>query len=147
MKICYYIQNCHYKCHWTSHKTFTQKGWQEDETPINKFIIDCLFCYLYLTDLRDPEMKCTSTSLYVTEGVNVPIQCHLHPFVFLPCFPRYKRENENLSQTEETSFTRRNHQTNLPFHFQILKIIKKGKNGTVIHILFFCLCVNNERTI
>lgn len=54
------------------------------------------YCYLYLTDLQNPEMNRVSTNLYVgyvTEGVIVPSQCNLHPFLGLSSlFPQRLEE-------------------------------------------------------
>jgi len=108
------------------------------------------FCYLYLTDLQDPKMNCVSTIFleYVVEGINMPNQCHLQIFLsFLLVSPR-DRGNENLSPIRNTNFTRRNHQMNPPFHFQILKMQPWIKGKMILSdTSYFPLFIHNKRTI
>lgn len=107
------------------------------------------FCYLYLTDLQDPEINCVSTIFFRAcgKGINMPNQCHLQIFVFPPCFPR-DRGHVNLSPIRNTNFTRRNHQMNPPFHFQILKMQSWIKGKMILSDMsHFCLFIHNKRTI
>lgn len=93
---------------------------------------------------------CVSTIFFRAcgKGINMPNQCHLQIFLsFLLVSPR-DRGNENLSPIRNTNFTRRNHQMNPPFHFQILKMQSWIKGKMILSDMsHFCLFIHNKRTI
>lgn len=107
------------------------------------------FCYLYLTDLQDPEINCVYLQFFL-EHVAKELTCLTNATsksVFPPCFPR-DRGLVNLSPIRNTNFTRRNHQMNPPFHFQILKMQPWIKGKMILSdTSYFPLFIHNKRTI